>query len=60
MRYKVSGTVVFNVEMIVDASSPDEAEALAMDRMDDGSTDGFRIMSAVGDNEVTGIKLIGA
>lgn len=53
MKYKVHGTVEFNVSMLIEADTKAEAESIAMDRMDDGSLDGFTLEDTVGNNEVT-------
>ena len=56
MKYKVLGIMQFQVEMIIDAESGDKAEELAMDRMDDGSFDGYRLVEPIGDNEVSDVS----
>ena len=58
MEYKVFGTMVFNVSMVVDASSEDEAEQLAMDRMDEGTLDSFTLGESANDNEVCETQLV--
>jgi hypothetical protein len=58
MKYEVLGTMAFNVRMVIEADTENEAERKAMDRMDDGSVDGFQIIESCGDNEVGNIRII--
>ena len=58
MKYKVTGTMRWTVEMTVDANSKAEAEQAAMDRMSDGATDGFRLVETQDDNEIDRIEKV--
>jgi len=55
MKYRVTGIMKFNVSMIVDASSEHNAECKAMDRMDEGALDGFKVGVSVNDNEIESV-----
>lgn len=58
MKYKVTGSMQFTVEMVINADSEEEAEEIAMDKMDDGSLDGYSLVEPTCDNEVVDIELI--
>ena len=54
--YKVEGVIKYSVQMHIEAESYAEAERMGIDRLEDGSIDGFSSIEPVNDYEVCSVE----
>lgn len=54
--YKVEGVIKYSVQMHIEAESQAEAERMGIDRLEDGSIDGFSSIEPVNDCEVCSVE----
>ena len=55
-KYKVEGSIRYSVQMHIEAESQAEAELKGLDRLEDGSIDGFSSIEPANDCEVYSVE----